>query len=147
MAADDESDTVGDPDANDEDVGEEEEEEEEEEELSNEEKLVIIQHFLLQSPPGEYEEVLSDAAALVPEGVLSEGMSVAAPTFPMCERTETAPLSRRLAGIARAYNTKELRASASTVARRSPRGPRVADGPLYTAPSVGESPWTPRGRA
>ena len=120
MAADDESDTVGDPDVNDEDVGEEEEEEEE---LSNEEKLVIIQHFLLQSPPGEYEEVLSDAAALVPEGVLSEGMSVAAPTFRCANATRPLLLSRRLAGIARAYNTKELRASASTVARRSPRGP------------------------
>ncbi|KAH8047660.1 hypothetical protein JL722_12921 [Aureococcus anophagefferens] len=61
---------------------------EEEEALSDAEKLAIVQHFLLQAPPGEYGEVLKDASQLVDDGVLSAGM---------------------LAGIARAYNTRELR--------------------------------------
>lgn len=61
---------------------------EEEEALSDSEKLAIVQHFLLQAPPGEYGEVLKDASQLVDDGVLSAGM---------------------LAGIARAYNTRELR--------------------------------------
>ena len=67
------------------------EEEEEEEVASEEEKLAIVQHFLLNAPPGEFDEVKSDALSLVSEDLVSPEM---------------------LAGIARAYNTATLRAIA-----------------------------------
>lgn len=69
--------------------------------MSDEEKLQIAQHFLLSSPPGQFQEVLagwskfiylkfllispSDVKKLLPEGLLGD------------------PLA---AGIARAYHTK-----------------------------------------
>ena len=68
--------------------GEQEEEEEEEEQASPEEKLQIVQHLLLSSPPGEFDDVLSDAMALVPGDLVSRPM---------------------LAGIARAYNNANPR--------------------------------------
>jgi len=64
------------------------EEEDEEEEVSDAEKLAIVQHLLLNAPPGQFDEVKRDALALVPETVVSPAM---------------------LAGIARAYNTAQLR--------------------------------------
>lgn len=69
-------------------VEEGEEEEGEEEEASPEEKLQIVQHFLLNSPPGEFDEVKGDALALVQDDLVSPAM---------------------LAGIARVYNTAQLR--------------------------------------
>mmetsp|Transcript_9104 Transcript_9104/g.13703 ORF Transcript_9104/g.13703 Transcript_9104/m.13703 type:complete len:287 (-) Transcript_9104:116-976(-) len=60
-------------------------EENEVEEITDEEKLQIAQHFLLSSPPGQFQEILSDVRKLLPDGLLGE------------------PLA---AGIARAYNTK-----------------------------------------
>jgi len=38
---------------------------EREETLSTEDKLRIVKHFLLSSPPGEFEDVLSDVRELV----------------------------------------------------------------------------------
>eukprot|EP01041_Mallomonas_annulata_P013122 gene13122-27728_t len=55
------------------------------EEVTNEAKLQIAQYFLLSSPPGEFNEVLSDVRKLLPESTLSESLA---------------------AGIARAYNIK-----------------------------------------
>ena len=37
---------------------------------SDEEKLAIVQHFLLNAPPGVFDEVKSDALALVSESVV-----------------------------------------------------------------------------
>ncbi|KAH8091600.1 hypothetical protein JL720_5911 [Aureococcus anophagefferens] len=82
----------------------EEEEEEEEEQASPEEKLQIVQHLLLSSPPGEFDDVLSDAMALVPGDLVSRPM---------------------LAGIARAYNNANLRcarAADGTLVLLSERG-------------------------
>jgi len=62
--------------------------EEEDEEVSDEEKVAIVQHFLLNSPPGEFDEVKGDALALVQDGLVSDSM---------------------LAGICRAYNKDALR--------------------------------------
>jgi capping protein alpha len=92
---------------------------EEEEALSDSEKLAIVQHFLLQAPPGEYGEVLKDASQLVDDGVLSAGM---------------------LAGIARAYNTREL----SAIPRPFP--PRRFF-PRTKPPDAGASPWPRTARA
>ncbi|KAJ1452275.1 F-actin-capping protein subunit alpha [Pelagophyceae sp. CCMP2097] len=63
-------------------------EELEDEVVSDAEKLQIVQHFLLNAPPGEFDEVLLDSASLVPEGLVSQPM---------------------LAGISRAYNVAGLR--------------------------------------
>jgi capping protein alpha len=43
------------------------------EEISNEEKLQIAKHYLLSSPPGQFQEVLSDVKKIVGESVLTEG--------------------------------------------------------------------------
>lgn len=48
---------------------------EDEEALTDAEKLAIASHFLLNAPPGEFDEVLGDVRALMPEGVLSDAMS------------------------------------------------------------------------
>ncbi|GMH67968.1 hypothetical protein TrST_g4185 [Triparma strigata] len=58
---------------------------EEYEEVSDEEKLQIAQHFLLSSPPGQFDEVLADVKKLLPPSLISPEM---------------------LTGIARAYNTR-----------------------------------------
>lgn len=63
-------------------------EEYEVEEVSDEEKLQIAQHYLLNAPPGQFNDVLTDVRALLPAGLLSEPM---------------------LAGIAREFNTKNMR--------------------------------------
>mmetsp|Transcript_11230 Transcript_11230/g.10851 ORF Transcript_11230/g.10851 Transcript_11230/m.10851 type:complete len:306 (+) Transcript_11230:134-1051(+) len=54
-------------------------------EASNDEKLEIAQYFLLNSPPGQFHEVLTDVRKLLPEGLLTDQCA---------------------AGIARAYNSK-----------------------------------------
>lgn len=59
-----------------------------EETISDEEKLQIAQHFLLSSPPYQFQEVLTDVKHILPEGLLTD------------------PLA---AGIARAYNIKNGR--------------------------------------
>jgi len=53
--------------------------------ITDETKLQIAQHFLLSSPPGQFQEVLSDVKRLLPENLLSESLS---------------------AGMSRAYNLK-----------------------------------------
>ena len=55
------------------------------------EMIQIVQHLLLSSPPGEFEAVRSDVLALVPKELVSRPM---------------------LAGIARAYNTINLKMAA-----------------------------------
>lgn len=42
-------------------------------EISNEEKLQIAKHYLLSSPPGQFQEVLADVKKIVNEDVLTEG--------------------------------------------------------------------------
>lgn len=42
--------------------------------ITNEEKLKIAQHFLLSSPPGQFNEVYSDVKKLLPEDVLTESL-------------------------------------------------------------------------
>lgn len=70
----------------------EEDEEFEVEEVSDEEKLQIAQHYLLNAPPGQFEDVLKDVKNLLPAGLISEPM---------------------LAGMAREYNTKTMKMVAS----------------------------------
>jgi len=70
-------------------VEEEDAEMGEEEEISDADKLAIVQHLMLNAPPGELDEVKSDALNLVPENLVSPAM---------------------LAGICRAYNVENLRA-------------------------------------
>jgi len=53
--------------------------------VTDEAKLQIAQYFLLSSPPGQFQEVLTDVRKLLPENILSESLA---------------------AGIARAYNLK-----------------------------------------
>lgn len=60
-------------------------EDEEVVQISDEEKLKIAQHFLLSSPPGQFQEVLADVRKLLPDGLLTD------------------PLT---AGIARAFHAK-----------------------------------------
>ena len=48
------------------------EDEEEYEEISNEEKLKIATHFLLSSPAGEIQELLSDVQKIIPSSVLGD---------------------------------------------------------------------------
>jgi capping protein alpha len=55
------------------------------EEVSNEEKLQIAQHFLLSSPPGQFQEVLTDVQKLLPSNLLTDALA---------------------AGMARAYNNR-----------------------------------------
>ncbi|KAH8061446.1 hypothetical protein JL722_4068 [Aureococcus anophagefferens] len=103
----------------------EEEEEEEEEQASPEEKLQIVQHLLLSSPPGEFDDVLSDAMALVPGDLVSRPM---------------------LAGIARAYNNANLRcarAADGTLVLLSERG--ELEPTLYAFPGSGAYRVDPRG--
>ena len=105
--------------------GEQEEEEEEEEQASPEEKLQIVQHLLLSSPPGEFDDVLSDAMALVPGDLVSRPM---------------------LAGIARAYNNANLRcarAADGTLVLLSERG--ELEPTLYAVPGSGAYRVDPRG--
>jgi len=59
-----------------------------EEDLSPEEKIQIAQHYLVNSPPGQFGAVLEDVHALVGAELIS---------------------SEKLAAIARDYNTKNLR--------------------------------------
>ncbi|EGB04700.1 hypothetical protein AURANDRAFT_13582, partial [Aureococcus anophagefferens] len=90
---------------------------EEEEQASPEEKLQIVQHLLLSSPPGEFDDVLSDAMALVPGDLVSRPM---------------------LAGIARAYNNANLRcarAADGTLVLLSERG--ELEPTLYARPPTG----------
>lgn len=42
------------------------------EEISNEEKLQIAKHYLLSSPPGQFQEVLTDVKKIVADDVLTE---------------------------------------------------------------------------
>lgn len=56
--------------------------------ISDAEKLQIAQHYLLASPPGQFQEVLNETGKLVPSSVLTEGV---------------------VAGTARAFNNKTLR--------------------------------------
>ena len=53
--------------------------------VRGEEKLQIAQHFLLSSPPGQFHEILSDLKKLLPEGLLTDELTM---------------------GIAHSYNTK-----------------------------------------
>mmetsp|Transcript_21649 Transcript_21649/g.36258 ORF Transcript_21649/g.36258 Transcript_21649/m.36258 type:complete len:307 (+) Transcript_21649:108-1028(+) len=53
----------------------EEEDVEEEEELTNEEKLQIAQHYLLSSPPGQFQEVLQDVRKIVPPELISNELA------------------------------------------------------------------------
>jgi len=46
-----------------------------EEGLDEKEMLKIAQHFLLSSPPGQFNEVLGDVRKILPEGFLSESMA------------------------------------------------------------------------
>lgn len=55
------------------------------EEVSDEEKLQIAQHFLLSSPPGQFQEVLTDVQKLLPPNLLTDALA---------------------AGMARAYNNR-----------------------------------------
>lgn len=57
----------------------------EDEGVSDEEKLKIAQHFLLSSPPGQFNEVLHDVRNILTEGLLSDSMAT---------------------GIARVYNSR-----------------------------------------
>jgi capping protein alpha len=52
---------------------------------NEEEKLQIAQHFLLSSPPGQFQEVLTDVRKLLSEGLLTDQLAT---------------------GIARAFNSK-----------------------------------------
>lgn len=61
-------------------------------EITDDEKLQIAQHFLLSSPPGQFNEILADVRKLLPDGLLSD------------------PLA---AGMARAYNNKTCRVVSS----------------------------------
>ena len=45
------------------------------EEVSNEEKLQIAQHFLLSSPPGQFQEILTDVKKLLPDDLLTEELA------------------------------------------------------------------------
>lgn len=63
-------------------------EEAEYEEISNEEKLQIAQHFVLSSPPGQFQEVLKDVRKLLPDDLLGDPLAT---------------------GMARAYNTKNCK--------------------------------------
>lgn len=62
----------------------------EDEMATPEEKLQIVQHFLLNAPPGQFGEVLSDVQVLVPSDLIEESM---------------------LKGIARAYNCAQYMAA------------------------------------
>jgi len=49
--------------------------EEAEEEISVEEKLQITQHYLLSSPPGQFNEVLSDIRKIIPAEILPDSLA------------------------------------------------------------------------
>eukprot|EP01039_Chlorochromonas_danica_P004217 gene4219-4634_t len=55
------------------------------EEISEEEKLQIAQHYLLSSPPGQFNEILADVRKIIPEKIIPDSVA---------------------AGIARAANIK-----------------------------------------
>ena len=57
----------------------------EEEAITDEERLQIAQHFLLSSPPCQFHEVLADVKKILPDGLLTDPLTV---------------------GIARAHNVK-----------------------------------------
>jgi len=44
------------------------------EEVTNEEKLQIAQHYLLSSPPGQFQEVLTDVRKIVSEELLTDSL-------------------------------------------------------------------------
>jgi len=46
----------------------------EETEVTNEEKLQIAQHYLLSSPPGQFQEVLTDVRKIVSEDLLTDSL-------------------------------------------------------------------------
>lgn len=50
-------------------------EDQEEVSLTPEETLQIAQHYLLSSPPGQFNEVLSDVRKIIPDGLLTDALA------------------------------------------------------------------------
>ena len=64
------------------------------EEVSDEEKLQIAQHYLLNAPPGQFEDVLKGAAPLRESRATTRSLSAASTTS-----VETAAIPNAPAGL------------------------------------------------
>lgn len=71
--------------------------------ISDAEKLQIAQHFLLSSPPGQFNEVLSDVKKLVPDHVLTDSV---------------------VENTAKAFNTKTLRVATTPSGKKAVVNPK-----------------------